>query len=158
MPEKPVVSWLLGGILLGGLLLVAVAVAKPLGVSTQYVSAVAGVCELADPGACETVPYFKAEKIGFGYAEMVVLGIPLGALLAALLSRRFRRRDVPEPWAARFGRSKGKRFAAAALGGFLILSARDWPAAARAATSSPASRSSRSARSSSSSARSASRC
>lgn len=122
MSEKPVVSWLVGGLLLGGLLLVAVAVAKPLGVSTQYVSAVAGVCELASPGACEATPYFKEEKIGFGYAEMVVLGIPLGALGAALASRRFGRKgDVPEPWAARFGTSKGKRFAAATVAGFLIL-------------------------------------
>lgn len=121
MSEKPVVSWLAGGLLLGGLLLVAVAVAKPLGVSTQYVSAVAGVCELADPGACETTPYFKEEKIGFGYAEMVVLGIPLGALGAALATRRFGRKGLPEPWVERFGPSNGKRFAGAAVAGFLIL-------------------------------------
>jgi uncharacterized membrane protein YedE/YeeE len=106
---------------LGGLLLVAVAAAKPLGVSTQYVSAVAGVCELANPGACETVPYFKDAKAGFGYGEMVVIGIPIGALLAAFAARRLGKRDVPEPWASRFGPSRAKRFVAAAAGGVLIL-------------------------------------
>ncbi len=119
--DGPVLGWLAGGLLLAGVLLVAVAAAKPLGVSTQYVSAVAGACELSSPGACEEVPYFRESKVGFGYGEMVVLGIPIGALLAALVTRRFRKRDVPEPWAARFGPSRALRFAGAAAGGFLVL-------------------------------------
>ena len=40
MEPKPVLQWLTGGLLLGGLLLVAVFLVQPLGVSTQYVRAV----------------------------------------------------------------------------------------------------------------------
>jgi uncharacterized membrane protein YedE/YeeE len=52
---------------------------------------------------------------------MLVLSIPLGAFLAALLTRRLSRRDLPEPWRSVFGPSRLLRFSAAFLGGFLLL-------------------------------------
>jgi uncharacterized membrane protein YedE/YeeE len=120
--DAPALDWPAGGALLGGVLLLAVAVAQPLGVSTQYVRAVGGACELAAPGSGTGVPYFKAERIVFGYAEMVVLGVIPGALLAALATGRLgRAAAVPSTWRERFGASKGKRFLAAAAGGALLL-------------------------------------
>lgn len=107
--------------MLGGLLVLAVHLVQPLGVSTQYVRAVGGLCELGAPVAAQANPYFQAEKITFGYPEMVVLGIPLGAFLASWLLARRRPEAVPEPWLSRFGPSWPLRFAAAFAGGFLLL-------------------------------------
>jgi uncharacterized membrane protein YedE/YeeE len=119
--DRPLVSWLVGGLLLGGVLLFTVATVKPLGVSTQYVRAVGGICEAVSPGVAESNPYFKEEKVVFGYSEALVLFIPVGAFLAAWLSGRLAWRDVPEPWLSRFGSSRATRFTAAAGGGFLLL-------------------------------------
>jgi uncharacterized membrane protein YedE/YeeE len=121
MNDRPLLHWLPGGLLLGGLLLVTVWLFKPLGVSTQYVRAVGGACALVAPDAAAANPYFQAEGLTFGYAEMVVIGIPLGALLVALLARRRTREAVPEPWRTRFGPSRALRFAGAFVGGMLLL-------------------------------------
>lgn len=113
--------WLPSGLLLGGLLLVAVYAMTPLGVSTQYSRAVGGVCSLVAPAAAEANPYFQNVKLSFGYSEMVVIGIPLGALAVAVLLRRRTSEAVPDPWRARFGPSRALRFSAAFVGGFLLL-------------------------------------
>ena len=121
MNDRPPIHWLAGGILLAAVLLFTVATVKPIGVSTQYVRAAGGLAELASPGAGSRNTYFREEKITFGYSEMLVLAIPLGGILAALATRRWKRRDVPEPWLTTFGPSRPLRFAAAFLGGFLLL-------------------------------------
>jgi uncharacterized membrane protein YedE/YeeE len=116
-----VLHWLAGGALLGAVLLVAVALVKPLGVSTQYVRAVGGIAEVCAPGAAAANPYLAEEGVKLGYGEMVVLGIPLGALRASALLSRRTREAVPAPWAERFGPSRALRFAGATAGGFLLL-------------------------------------
>ena len=121
MRDQPVLHWLAGGVLLGAVLLVAVALVKPLGVSTQYVRAVGGIAELCAPGAAAANPYLAEQGVKLGYGEMVVLGIPLGALLASALLGRRTREAVPAPWAERFGPSRALRFAGATAGGFLLL-------------------------------------
>jgi uncharacterized membrane protein YedE/YeeE len=121
MNQRPLLHWLPAGLSLGGLLLVAVWLFQPLGVSTQYVRAVGGMCTLASPEAASGNAYFQAEKLVFGYAEMVVIGIPVGALLIGLLARRISSEAVPEPWRSRFGPSRRRRFAAAFVGGVLLL-------------------------------------
>lgn len=126
MNDKPVLPWWAGGLLLGGVLILAVSTVKPLGVSTQYVRAVGGVAQAVVPAAAENNAYLQEKKIKFGYGEALVLSIPLGAFLAAWASRRLRsrdtvERDVPPQWAVRFGSSRALRFAGAALGGFLLL-------------------------------------
>lgn len=121
MNDRPLLHWLPGGLMLGGLLLVVVWLFQPLGVSTQYVRAVGGLCSVVAPQTAATNPYFESEKLVFGYGEMVVLGIPLGALIVALLTGRRTREAVPEPWHTRFGPSRARRFTAAFLGGVLLL-------------------------------------
>jgi uncharacterized membrane protein YedE/YeeE len=121
MERRPVLHWLPAGLLLGGVFLFAIAAVQPLGVSTQYVRAVGGLCELAAPATATANPYFQSEKLVFGYGEMLVLGIPIGALVASTLARRRTLQAVPDPWFIRFGPSWTKRFLAAFAGGFLLL-------------------------------------
>ncbi len=121
MTERPLLHWLPAGLLLGGLLLVAVWLVKPLGVSTQYVRAVGGASSLVAPDATAGNAYFQEQKLLFGYSEMVVLGIPLGALLVSFFARRRTSEAVPEPWRSRFGTSRAVRFAGAFVGGALLL-------------------------------------
>ena len=118
---RPVLSWFAGGLLLAGVLLFAVATQKPLGVSTQYVVAVGGIAEAVAPGSTAGNAYLTKTGIKLGYAEWLVLGIPLGALLVAAGTRRWRHAAVPAAWAARFGTSRTRRFAAAFLGGAVML-------------------------------------
>lgn len=121
MQEKRPVPWLAGGLLLAGVLLVAVAVAQPLGVTTQYVRAIGGACAVACPDVAESSTYLQKEKITFGYGEMLVLGVPLGAFVVSLLSGRLGRGVVPGAWTARFGASGAGRMLGAFAGGFLLL-------------------------------------
>ena len=121
MEPRRTISWLAGGLLLGGVLLVAVALAQPLGVTTQYVRAVGGACSAVCPDVASASTYFQKEKLTFGYGEMVVLGVPLGALVVSLLTRRMGRGDPPEAWTARFGGSTRARAIGAFAGGILLL-------------------------------------
>lgn len=121
MQSKPLLPWLYGGIAMAAVLLFATATAKPLGVSTQYVKAVGGLTQTVSPEAAEASSYLSKTGFSFGYSEMLVLGIPLGAFLTALLSRRLRHPAVPEPFASRFGPSRARRFTIAFLGGAIML-------------------------------------
>lgn len=121
MNDRPLLHWLPAGVLLGGLLVLAVGLFQPLGVSTQYVRAVGGLLVLAAPEVAAGNDYLQGERIVFGYSEMVVIGIPIGALLVSLAFRRRTREAVPEPWRTRFGPSRARRFAAAFVGGALLL-------------------------------------
>jgi len=120
--DGPFLPWWAGGLALAGVLLVAVALVKPLGVSTQYVRAVGGACSLVDPGVCESNAYFKAEGIKFGYEEMVVLGILPGALLAALVTGRLGGGGGGgASWRSLPGPARRNRLATAFVGGVLLL-------------------------------------
>lgn len=121
MKDRKPVHWLAGGFMLAGVLLVAVAVAQPLGVTTQYVRAVGGACAAVCPDAADANAYFTKEKLVFGYGEMVVLGVPLGAFLVSLATGRLGRGAAPDAWTARFGPSGAKRMLGAFAGGFLLL-------------------------------------
>ena len=113
--------WLFGGIALAAVLLFATLTAKPLGVSTQYVTAVGGIAKVVAPEAASNSSYLQKSGIKLGYGEWLVIGIPLGAFVTALLTRRLRHPAVPEPFASRFGTSRPQRFAIAFLGGAVML-------------------------------------
>lgn len=121
--RKPEWPWWQAGLLLGLLSMAAFYTANsPLGVSTTF-SRVAGmVVGLVAPTHVATNAYWQMVKPIVDWQFMLVLGIPLGAYLAARLSQRaitFSTK-LPETWVNRFGTSPGRRWALGLLGGALV--------------------------------------
>lgn len=86
-----------------------------LGSSTTFVRASAMIERKILPGRVEKNAYFKKEKVKVDWQFMLVCGIFLGALAAAVTGRAFEWEGVPPLWQKRFGPSEMKR----AFGGFL---------------------------------------
>jgi hypothetical protein len=128
MQDEPVLSWKVAGLLLGVLLIVATALVKPLGVSTQYVVTDAMVLHGAAPQMAESNEYLskygEQEDWGIGYGWMLVLGMFVGGSLSAFVTKRFRKRDNPSMssmWQSEFGSSSPRRMMHAFTGGVLLL-------------------------------------
>ncbi len=128
MQDEPLLSWKVTGLLVGLILIVATAMVKPLGVSTQYVVTDAGVLHSTAPAVAESNEYLskygEKEDWGIGYGWMLVLGMFVGGSLASLLTHRFRNRNnasVPSMWQSEFGSSSPRRMMHAFTGGILLL-------------------------------------
>ncbi len=94
----------------------------PLGVTTAF-SRIASLFAVPLIGA-EAVAqnsYWKSMPLSWDYGVWFLVGIPVGAFLSAILSGTWRIELVPRVWADRFGPSVAKRFAAAFLGGVIIM-------------------------------------
>ncbi len=128
MQDEPVISWKVAGVLLGLLLILATALVKPLGVSTQYVVTNAVVLHSAAPNLAESNEYLSKygtkEDWGIGYGWMLVLGMFVGGAISAFVTKRFRQRDqqsMPSMWASEFGEAPKRRMVHAFIGGVLLL-------------------------------------
>jgi uncharacterized membrane protein YedE/YeeE len=97
---------------------------KALGASTTM-ARLAGVAEgVVAPQHVQDNPYFAKYLVGkpaFEWQMALVLTSILGAFLAARLFRTPRPDAVPSIWAARFGSSRPLRYAAAFIGGAIML-------------------------------------
>jgi len=97
---------------------------KALGTSTTMVRA-AGLIESAvSPGHVQGTAYFmkyfdRSPPIEWQFA--LVLLLPVGALIARLLTKERRVEHVPSIWRARFGSSRPLRYAGAFVGGAILL-------------------------------------
>jgi hypothetical protein len=121
---SPVLPWWAGGLAIGAILTVATGVVEPIGVSTQYVVLDGVWLHAVAPDFAARSSYLAQVAEGWTlatYEFFFVLGIPLGALLAALATGRFSTRVVPREWAARFGPSPTKRLLWSFIGGFILL-------------------------------------
>ncbi len=94
----------------------------PLGVTTAY-SRIASLFAIPVIGADAVAAnsYWKSMPLKWDYGVWFLVGIPLGAFLSAVMSGTWRLELVPEVWKERFGPSVLKRFAAAFLGGIVIM-------------------------------------
>lgn len=127
--QDSIISWKVAGIALGLLLTLATWLVKPLGVSTQFVVTDAAVAHRVAPEFAEDNKYLAkyGEKTewGIGYGWMLVLGMFVGGgICARVFSKKQPEVDkgsMPIMWAQNFGSSRAKRFAAAFLGGVLLL-------------------------------------
>jgi uncharacterized membrane protein YedE/YeeE len=120
----PAIPWWAGGLIIGVILIVAVALVQPIGVSTQYVVAVGVFLHRLIPAVAAQSPYLVETAEGWTaltYEFMFVLGIPLGAFLSAMATGRLRWRVVPSEWRARFGSMPGRRLVWSFIGGFILL-------------------------------------
>ena len=121
---NPVLGWWAGGVAIGVVLILAVALVQPIGVSTQYVVLNGVLLHHVLPDVASRSPYLAKTTQGWTlatYEFFFVLGIPLGALLAAMATARFTTRVVPPEWNKRFGSNPGNRLVWSFVGGFLLL-------------------------------------
>ncbi len=121
---KPVLAPWAGGVGIGLVLIIAVALVQPIGVSTQYVVFDGVLLHTLFPDVAERSPYLADAAEGWTletYEFAFVVGIPLGAFLAAWATRRFSTRVVPREWSLRFGESPVRRLVWSFLGGVLLL-------------------------------------
>jgi len=92
-----------------------------LGASTTFVRAAGFVEQAVDPEHVKKNPYFLKEKVKIDWQFMLIVGIFLGALAAALLDGSFKIEAVPPVWRERFGGSIGLRAVAAFAGGIVAM-------------------------------------
>ncbi len=94
---------------------------KYLGVSTTFVRTIGMIESLFTPDRVASLPYFVKEKPLIDWQWMEVLGILIGAFIAARLSNDFKKRFVPPMWERRFGPSRLKRWVVAFIGGMVLM-------------------------------------
>ena len=118
---SPLWDWRIAAIAVGALMTLSTLVYRPIGVSTSYCTTWGIALASGAPRWAGALPYLKQVGTSINGEWMLVVGVVLGGLVASVLTRSRRRESVPPMWAARFGPSPSKRFAAAFAGGFLIL-------------------------------------
>ena len=133
------INWKAGGLLLGVVFFLAVLLVKPIGVSTQFVILDGIIADTVNPGLVTQTEegftstnaylaksggkYAKAVADPLNYSFVFVLAMALGGLASAKLRGGIPQgdRSIPVLWRANFGDSTAKRYAAAFLGGFIVL-------------------------------------
>lgn len=95
---------------------------QPLGISTAL-SAASSFCALPVLGSDGVAqnPYWAKTPFKWDGGMLFLVGTFLGGLLSVASSRTFRIETVPSVWRERFGNSVVRRFAAAFIGGILIM-------------------------------------
>ena len=115
--------WWQAGLMLGVLsVLIWYTANTSLGTSTTFSRATGMVLSTVAPEHVANNAYYKLHKPIVDWQFMLVLGIPVGAYLAARLSRgtiHFTTK-LPEAWVNRFGTSKARRWVIGILGGILV--------------------------------------
>jgi uncharacterized protein len=99
---------------------------QPIGITTPFEHTAALAGQAVEPGMAQTHEYFKTKQAEgappkIGWEWMFVVGVFFGGLLSAWLSGDRTRERVPALWRARFGDGVAKRFAAAFVGGAVMI-------------------------------------
>lgn len=96
-------------------------VGKYLGASTTFVKTTGMLEKLFSPERVAKMPYFIKETPAIDWQWMFVIGIAIGAFLAAVFSESFRWQAVPTIWEERFGSSVAPRAVVAFIGGIIAM-------------------------------------
>ena len=130
-----IMNWKSGGVLLGVVFFLAVALVKPIGVSTQFVIFDGILWDLADPAIVTGTDGGFASPIAYldkyaghiadplNYSFVFVLAMMAGAALSTMARGGLdpAERAMPALWRANFGDSRFRRHVAAFAGGFIVL-------------------------------------
>ncbi|HJQ79551.1 MAG TPA: YeeE/YedE thiosulfate transporter family protein [Lacipirellulaceae bacterium] len=93
---------------------------KPLGASTAYARIAGMIGSVIAPKHTKSLKFYQDKKPVVDWEVMLLVGVVVGAFLAAFLGNELTLRWVPPMWEARFGESVGLRLAAAFGGGLLM--------------------------------------
>lgn len=116
-------SWWQAGLLLGLLNMAAFFTADYyLSVSTTFSRAAGMALGLFAPEHVAANAYWQKVKPIVDWQFMLVLGIPIGAYLAARLSHKAVEfsGSLPDMWVSRFGKSNAQRWVVGILGGIFV--------------------------------------
>ncbi len=134
-----VLNWKIGGLALGVVFFLAVALVKPIGVSTQFVILDGVLWNAVDSAAVTQTEdgytstnaylaksggkYANAVMNPLNYSFLFVIAMALGGLASSMARGGLDKaeRSVPALWRANFGGGRAKRYAAAFVGGFVVL-------------------------------------
>jgi uncharacterized membrane protein YedE/YeeE len=92
-----------------------------LGASTTFVRGAGFIEQSVNPEHVKTNPYFNKEKVKVDWQFMLIVGIFIGALGAALIDGSFKLEAVPPVWRERFGDSVVLRALGAFAGGIVAM-------------------------------------
>ena len=96
---------------------------KPIGITTAFENTAALLTRGVSPEAASSNSYFatpeKTPKIDWEW--MLVIGVFIGAFISSKLSGDRPKEPVPELWRQRFGPGTSKRYAAAFIGGAVMM-------------------------------------
>ncbi|MEX0614023.1 MAG: YeeE/YedE thiosulfate transporter family protein [Pirellulales bacterium] len=93
---------------------------KPLGASTAYARIAGMIGSVIAPKHTKSLKFYEDKKPVVDWEVMLLVGVIVGAFLAAFFGNELTLRWVPPMWEARFGESIGLRLAAAFTGGLLM--------------------------------------
>ena len=96
-------------------------VGKYLGASTTFVKTTGMLEKIFSPERVAKMPYFIKETPAIDWQWMVVIGIAIGAFLAAVTSGSFRMQSLPTMWENRFGAAVAPRAFIAFVGGIIAM-------------------------------------
>jgi hypothetical protein len=117
----PYWKWIPTSFALAGIIVFIFATYGPPASSSGFVSTLKGFFQWVAPEYAEAKAHYKAIPGPSSWLFAFVLGMAIGGFIAGRTSRQIPVRDVPPIWQKRFGKSRGKRYAATFFGGFLIL-------------------------------------
>ena len=96
-------------------------VGKYLGASTTFVKTAGMLEKVFSPERVAKMPYFIKETPAIDWQWMLVVGIAIGAFVAAVTSGSFKLQAVPDLWESRFGSAEAPRAMVAFVGGIIAM-------------------------------------
>ena len=96
-------------------------VGKYLGASTSFVRTTGMIEQLFFPDRVAMMPYFMKELPVIDWQWMFVIGIAVGAFIAAMESGDFHIQLIPNMWKSRFGDGIKQRAIVAFIGGIIAM-------------------------------------
>ena len=96
-------------------------VGKYLGASTSFVRTTGMIEQLFFPDRVAMMPYFMKELPVIDWQWMFVIGIAVGAFIAAMESGDFHIQLIPNMWKSRFGDGINQRAIVAFIGGIIAM-------------------------------------